>query len=328
MRVHLTGHGTRPERMEGYRSALDALAPRYAAESDPERAEIVFFAEPGSNKFRSWIKTLEADQLITRFPEKCLTYDFSDRPIPFLPGLFPCMLRERLDPLFAVAADFWWELGGELEDALLASNRPPRLLFSFRGFDSAKVRKRIFALDISGVEAEISQTHRWRDYGEATIDTDKRAFVEQMHDSAFVLCPRGASPANDRIYEAMYLGRVPVIISDQLALAEDVPWERFSMRIAERDVEQVPEVLLARRDEAEAMGRAARAAWERFMRPGPALMGRWLDAAVALKARREQEQADPAEIRRRWRSNRFLWDNDIHPVQSALARIRSKRSRQ
>ena len=46
----------------------------------------------------------------------------------------------------------------------------------------------------------------------------------------------------------MKSGRAPAIVSDDWEPPAGPDWESFSVRIAERDIERVPEILEARRD--------------------------------------------------------------------------------
>jgi Exostosin family len=327
-RVLLAGHGTRPARMAAYARALDALEPDYLTAQDAADADIVLFAERGDNKFRSWRKVLEADPVFNSHAAKCFTYDFSDTAVTFLPGLYTCLERHRVDTQFAVAADYWREIEGPIEEELLGLDAPPRLLFSFRGFRSSPVRSRLFQLPVTGTDGRITETFQWKGYGEADADQGRREFLEEMRDSAFVLCPRGLAPASFRLYEAMYFGRVPVILSDELALAEGVPWEQFTIRVSEDEVASLPRLLESRAADAPAMGRAARDAWETYMRPGPTLMRRWLDAIVEMQQALDCDAHGRSALVRRWRSSSFQWENGIHPAQGVLRRLhRSTRRR-
>jgi hypothetical protein len=157
-----------------------------------------------------------------------------------MPGLYVAQPASRLDLTRMRPADMW----GQIDDAsrtalLLPPGRPPQLLFSFRGFRSHPVRNAI--LDrVSHPEARLTETFRWWDYQHPEVDPDRRAYLSEIRDSSFVLCPRGLAPYSHRIYETMQLGRVPVIISDEWAPPEDVPWRDFSVRIAESRIDDLP----------------------------------------------------------------------------------------
>lgn len=324
-RVLLAGHGTEPARMQAYVQALEALGPDYLSASDAADADIVLFAERGDNKFRRWRKVLEADPVFNAHAGKCFTYDFSDTAVTFLPGLYPCLPRRRVDRHFAVAVDYWREIDGPVEEELAQREEPPGLLFSFRGFRSSPVRAKLFELPLAGVQSRITETFQWKGYGSADADQARREFLEEMRNSAFVLCPRGLAPASYRLYETMYLGRVPVVLSDELALAEGVPWEQFTIRVAEDELASLPRLLESRSADAPEMGRAARSAWETYMRPGPTLMRRWLDAIVELQRAMDPGAHGRSALSRRWSSQSFQWENGIHPAQGVRQRLRGVR---
>jgi len=60
----------------------------------------------------------------------------------------------------------------------------------------------------------------------------------------------------------MKAGRVPVILSDDWVAPEGPAWPSFSVRVAERDVKSLPEILEAHEGAAARMGRVAREQWE------------------------------------------------------------------
>lgn len=323
MRVFLTGHGTTPERMAWYGEALSALAPRYQPVSSAGTADLILCAEPGINKFRGWRKVLEADPLISEYPNKIFVYEFTDRPVAFLPGLYASMEPSRFDPARMRPADRWTEIDAPAERALLDQRREPRLLFSFRGSNSARVREQLFSWDISGVSAQITQTHRWYDYGTADVDEGKRTYLAELRDSHFVLCPRGLAPSTQRLYETMQLGRVPVIMADDWIPPTGVPWADFSLRVAEKRFRDLPDILERSRSDASELGRAARDRWEQYVKPGPILMRRWLRAIEEISDMRPPGWDEAAQFKE-WRSNRFMWENGNHPLQGAAGRIRSR----
>ncbi|MGH9169486.1 MAG: exostosin domain-containing protein [Acidimicrobiales bacterium] len=290
--------------------------------SSPAGADIILCAEPGHNKFRAWAGVLERDPSIWAHPEKVFVYEFSDRPVGHLSGLYCAMQPATIDWVRMRPADMWGPSDGAVEQELLGRMGEPRWLFSFRGSNSAGVRERLFEMDVSALRASITRTYRWWDYGEAANDEGRRVYLNEIRDSSFVLCPRGLSPTTLRVYETMQLGRVPVIISDDWLPPSGVPWADFSLRVGEDRIADLPEILEARRDEACEMGRAARDAWERWIRPGPVLMRRWLRAIEEIVQMRPAGW-DEAAVYRQWHSNRFLWDNRIHPLQGAAHRLRN-----
>jgi len=60
------------------------------------------------------------------------------------------------------------------------------------------------------------------------------------------------------------MGRVPVIISDDWVEPNGPNWEGFSIRVAEREIADIPRLLEAREPDALAMGNLAREEWQRW----------------------------------------------------------------
>ena len=215
MRVFHSGHGIFPERMAAYREALEALSPSYRRTESAATADLIFYTEPGWNKFRAWTKTLSVDPVISTYPEKCFVYEFSDRPVAFLAGLYVNRPRSKIDWRRMRPADYWTSIPASDEQELLQRRKraEPTLLVprqnECRGATAASRPRPSRELP-----AQITETFRWHDYGGMEADKDRRLFLQEMRDSWFVLCPSGLAPSTFRVYEAMQLGRVPVILSD------------------------------------------------------------------------------------------------------------------
>jgi hypothetical protein len=78
-----------------------------------------------------------------------------------------------------------------------------------------------------------------------------------------MLSPRGIGPSTYRLFEAMEMGRCPVILSDDWTPPPFIPWEKFSIRLKESQVGDLPRILADA--PYEALGRAAREAWEQYV---------------------------------------------------------------
>jgi hypothetical protein len=301
--------------------SLEALGPRYLPASSPATADVILYMAPYTNRFRSWTRRLLEDETIARYPNRCFVYDLSDRPITFLPGLYTSLPRVRIAEERIRVADRWMRISEPIERDLLKNvGAKPKLFFSFRGSLSAEVRREIFAANFGRDDVVVSRTHRWWDYSDE--EEARVSYLSEIRDSAFVLCPRGAAPPSYRLYETMQLGRVPVILSDELVLSSGPPWQDFSVRISERRVSELPEILEPMREHAAEMGQAARAAWENWMKPGPVLLRRWLQSIEEILHVRPPDW-DEADVRARWRSQAFQWQNGIHPVQGLHHALRT-----
>lgn len=74
-----------------------------------------------------------------------------------------------------------------------------------------------------------------------------QSFLKLMASSWFALCPRGFGPASFRIFEALQLGAIPVIISDHYKrpYAGEVNWKEFSVAIKEDSLAKIESRLKA-----------------------------------------------------------------------------------
>jgi hypothetical protein len=88
-----------------------------------------------------------------------------------------------------------------------------------------------------------------------------RTYAELIKRSKFVLCPRGFGVSSIRIFEAMWLGRVPVIISDCWQRPPGFAWEEFSVLVPEAAVGLIPSTLSQLESKASVMGQLAHRAF-------------------------------------------------------------------
>jgi probable glucuronoxylan glucuronosyltransferase IRX7 len=71
-------------------------------------------------------------------------------------------------------------------------------------------------------------------------------YVEEVLSSKFCLCPRGFAPWSRRLFDAVQLGCIPVIIADgiELPYEEFLDYTSFSVKIAEVEVSKLKQILL------------------------------------------------------------------------------------
>jgi Exostosin family len=85
-----------------------------------------------------------------------------------------------------------------------------------------------------------------------------RQFIGLCQRSKFVLCPRGVGVSSMRLFESMAMARSPVILSDEWVPLPTIPWEQFSIRVAESDWAKIPEILKNHEQNAEEFGLRAK----------------------------------------------------------------------
>lgn len=74
--------------------------------------------------------------------------------------------------------------------------------------------------------------------------------------SKFALCPRGKGSSSFRLFEAMSVGCVPIIISDEWVEPPLIDWSSCSIRIAENQLHNIVEIISAHHDKVAAMSDA------------------------------------------------------------------------
>ncbi|WP_390853225.1 exostosin domain-containing protein [Aporhodopirellula rubra] len=198
-----------------------------------------------------------------QFPSKCFVLSASDRFFPFLPGLYASVDRRFFDRNWCrpycytrVSCDESFEYS---EDS---GTRP--FLFSFRG-NVATHAVRANVMQLAHPSAVLTDTG-----AESYVATNRDIYRKEIQQSQFVLCPRGAGVSSFRVFECLAMGRAPVIISDDWTPPLGPDWGQFSIRVPEGQVDLIPGLLAKHSQNAEYMGRLARAAWEQHFAPDAA----------------------------------------------------------
>lgn len=290
---------------------------------DPDEADAILLLESPENKFRSYIRLLRRHPLVVAYPEKTFVFEVCDAPLPLLPGLYASLPARHFDRHRVRAFQYWRAMPADLVERAVSlhGDRKPTLLYSFRGFRTARVRGRIFA-ELGGTDGS-AITETTRQFWHSSIDDPGRVdFAREILDSAFVLCPRGSGTSSVRLYEAMQLGRAPVVIADEWVAPDGIPWSDFSIRVAEDRVGDIPAILQQYEERAPEMGRRAKEAWNMWCRTGPTIARHIMDRIEGLAHERPASVVE-AKLQRRWESTQFLWRHELHTIQRG-ARVARK----
>jgi hypothetical protein len=237
-----------------------AAADRFGVHSvvvEPGDADLILFVET-STAAGSYFERVRRHPVYRRHRERSYLFSSTDRVVALLPGVYASIERRWYREAWTRSGHY---LGVKERPGLAYdAHSQPSLLFSFVGNGAAHpVRRRILAL---------AHPHALlADSAAATATTGADRYTESIRSASFVLCPRGGGVSSFRLFETMMLGRVPVVVSDPWVAPEGPDWDRFSVRIAERDVAQIPALLEERAAEASAMGAAARAEWLDWFSP-------------------------------------------------------------
>ena len=163
-------------------------------------------------------------------------YSESDWIFPVLPGAYPSLTKP------VEWAESWCYLPRPSPAIQNGPFKRPHadLLFSFLGrVATDPLRKSVIQLDSTSTPClDIKGApQRFREYNYTNT------YVELLTRSRFVLCPRGFGASSIRIFEAMSMGRVPVIISDLWRPPPGISWSDLSVIVPEKDVVNIPAIL-------------------------------------------------------------------------------------
>jgi Exostosin family len=260
---------------------------------DPEEADLIVFAELGAEGlFSEWVRH---HPWMKKYREKCFIFDVGDRTLPFVPGLYASLKKGYYD---AARTKTGYYL--RLDENPFIVSRPlteePKYLGCFVGsLENHPVRVELAKMaGIASGRMVVEDTSAFAQRMLYESPEDKAAgfwphYADTMAASAFALCPRGRGPGSIRLYEALCMGRAPVIIADEWVYPDRVNWKACSVTVAEKDIARIPEILEGHLSRAAEMGLRARAEWEKFY--APEVRFHWLveDCLALLGARRRPE---------------------------------------
>jgi hypothetical protein len=275
----------------------------FVLEADPARADTIILWEGFEYKTPDYIQTLENDPLIREHAERVYCLNYEDHPEGFLAGIYTSLEHPFFDPAWHRIWPFFLmnnqQVYGLTRDEVQARN--PKLLFSFTGAASHQVRKNLFALFSKGSpEYHVEHVKKWYNHD----DGDRSRFLKIALDSTFCLCPHGYCAYTPRITEVMAMARVPVIIADDwipFSFEDQLP---YYIKVAEKDIEHLPDILSSRRLEAEELSRNARMLWDKYLSVKRRAVG--VIVAVAKLATQPGGRMNYADYRERWHSKKFL----------------------
>lgn len=230
---------------------------------DPEEADLILFAEVFDG-LDPYFFNIVRHPVFRRFPNKCVLYHINDTTETLCRTISPSVKSTHLNVRCRRSFSYVVRVhDNPWRSAVWNRERPAKFLFSFVGDPGTHpVRRQI--LNLQHPEAWLRSA-----IGSSAIGMDaakrevfQRRYIEEMLDSCFVLCPRGLGPTSMRLFEAMELGRAPVVIGDSWLPVAHLPWEEFALFVPEKDIAIIPALLEKNRHRAMAMGRKARIVWE------------------------------------------------------------------
>lgn len=286
---------------------------------DADAADLILFLDGHQHWRDLTLRAIVEHPLTLRDRDRAFLYNEMDQPWCAMPGLYVAMPRRSFDwqrqrPCSYLA------LVNDLTTAPAPDVAEPDLLFSYLGRLGHPTREAI--VQLRDPRALIEDTSRLSFFGATTdeVAAQKRRYADVLRRSKFVLCPVGSGSSSFRLFETMAAGSVPVIVSDEWVEPLGPKWNECSVRIAERDVRDIPAMIAERESDRPAMAKAARAAWEEWFAPD-VLFHRMIESCRDILASRKESEkprspnADLRYLRLRARG----WKGEVKSVVSRLA---------
>lgn len=232
----------------------------YTLTDDPEESDLIIFTDSKS----IILEDIKSNELWNKYKNKIFVYDTQDKVVPSIPGLYTSLEKKWQIPSS--------EFGGfyaKVTDHDHISRTPlnhDACLFSFCGsFDTNKIRKELFQLQDFGFIKDTSNAEG-RGFGKTkeTYEDFATTYARSLINSKFILCPEGVAPSSYRIFESLKAARPPVIISDNWVPPRGPDWEKFSVLISPRSINEIPNILRNLELNFESMSKAALDAFNKF----------------------------------------------------------------
>jgi hypothetical protein len=243
-----------------------AVCDRFGVHSvtdDPDAADVILFVETYGAGWH--FEHVRRHPLTRKYRENCFVFCANPFAIPFLPGIYTSINRRWAS--HRTISGFYLGLPRNEFTTYTQPTDDLPFLYSFMGSTkNAPVRARLPELvHPRGVVRDTSADYV-RVLQRAMTPPERRdyhrRYAELTKTSKFVLCPRGVSVSTIRLFETMRMGRAPVVLSDGWVPPPGPAWERFIVRVPEKEWRIIPHLLEEREGEAVAMGELARQVWE------------------------------------------------------------------
>jgi hypothetical protein len=247
-------------------SLLDPFK-EYVLEDNPKVADIIIFIEhhPGSDPY--FFQVLK-HPVYKRHKHKCYLYHDNDHHLTLMPTISPSVCRTT----FNKKLHFPYQYLEQISLNPYVEYNPNKIfekkhLFSFMGASRTYpiVREKIIQLFQGDKNIQDTKNSNSWELNEIDRDLYFRNYAQTLVQSKFILCPRGIGPSSYRHFESMKLGIAPVIISDEWIEIEGIDWKSCSIRIKEKDVSEIYNILASRENEYLELGVNARKNYEKFM---------------------------------------------------------------
>lgn len=268
MKVCITVLGSEQPRQDGFYYTFCDFAKKnpgpHTIVEHPSEADLILLL---CSKAESL--TPEQQKMLTERPNDFFVFETYDLPTYAFQGTYVSIsnsltrnrrYRSYCQPMINRYVEEIYASGQKIE---------PDLLFSFMGGSTSWLRKKMYQHDYGRKDVLIQDTsyhHEWS-YRTEEWEKNKIHYAQVLARTKFVVSPRGATATSSRIYEGMQMARPLVIMADDFYPPNGPDWEKFMIRVRERDMPRLPEILTPYLDRWEEMGKIARSEWEKWFAP-------------------------------------------------------------
>ena len=232
---------------------------------DPASADLILFVEMGG--VSPYYEEVRRHAYVKKFREKCFMFCQTDKPIAFFPGIYPSIEKSWYSKT-RLRAGFYLSIEENEFITFAPEISDPLYLYSFIGaVNTSHIRQQLNNIQHPrGFFHDTSKEGMPIRYNRNREEILKfwKEFADICQQSKFILCPRGTGASSIRLFESMKMGRVPVIISDEWVPPDGPDWHKFSLRIPEKDISKIPQILEKQEIHAIEMGLLARKQWEQW----------------------------------------------------------------
>ncbi len=273
---------------------------------NPDSANFIVFFQMWSFKLPEYGTSLLQDDFFRHYCQKIYVVNYDDIVGEgFLPGCYTSLKLSCYNPKRFIPCSYPATYN-EVLDGCTVDSKENEYLFWFRGtMHSSEIRPKLLELYKNEERALIIDNSKSL-HSHST--KEKAEFIEEMRSCSFVLCPKGFSPSTYRIFESMSMGKCPVVISDEWVEPIGPKWSECSIRIKERDLPCLVEILESYAPRAYELGCNARLEWEKHF-SGISKNQGYLNGLIALYESAEPATKKLCEYRRYWRSHKFMRNN-------------------
>jgi len=118
------------------------------------------------------------------------------------------------------------------------------IYYSFIGFNTHSSRAKLFKMK-HPKNSLIVERKQWH-FDQASADNQLKEKIEYenvLSRSRFSLCPRGFGASTLRFWESLKVGAIPILIADDMILPAGYDWSKCIVRIKEKDILKINDVL-------------------------------------------------------------------------------------